>query len=78
MIFALQFLVIIVVSIEKKGLSQDIFAHENNLQRTFYGDVERGKRNLTLANIFKIADALGIDPKLLFDEMQEGVKTEKN
>jgi transcriptional regulator with XRE-family HTH domain len=54
---------------EKKGLSQENFAHENNLQRTFYGDVERGKRNLTLANIFKIADALGVNPKALFDEM---------
>ncbi|WP_296519762.1 helix-turn-helix transcriptional regulator [Acinetobacter oleivorans] len=49
--------------------SQENFAHENNLQRTFYGDVERGKRNLTLANIFKIADALGVNPKALFDEM---------
>ncbi len=56
---------------EKTGFSQENFAHENNLQRTFYGDVERGKRNLTLANIFKIADALGVNPKVLFDEIPD-------
>lgn len=56
---------------EKTGFSQENFAHEKNLQRTFYGDVERGKRNLTLANIFKIADALGVSPKVLFDEMPD-------
>ncbi len=56
---------------EKTGVSQENFAHEKNLQRTFYGDVERGKRNLTLANIFKIADALGVNPKVLFDEMPD-------
>lgn len=61
---------------EKTGLSQENFAHENSLQRTFYGDVERGKRNLTLANIFKIADALNIDPKLLFDGMLEDIRIE--
>ncbi|HAV4561511.1 TPA: helix-turn-helix transcriptional regulator [Acinetobacter baumannii] len=55
----------------KTGFSQENFAHEKNLQRTFYGDVERGKRNLTLANVFKIADALGVDPKELFDGMPD-------
>ena len=59
---------------EKTGLSQENFAHENNLQRTFYGDVERGKRNLTLANILRIADALSVNPKVLFEEMSDRKK----
>lgn len=58
---------------EKTGFSQENFAHEKNLQRTFYGDVERGKRNLTLSNILKIADALGADPKQLFEDMTDGI-----
>ncbi|RYE53284.1 MAG: XRE family transcriptional regulator [Sphingobacteriales bacterium] len=58
---------------EKTGFSQESFAHEKNLQRTFYGDVERGKRNLTLESVFKIADALGVNPKALFDDMPDSI-----
>lgn len=63
---------------EQTGFSQENFAHEKNLQRTFYGDVERGKRNLTLANIFKIADALGVTPKELFDGMPDNENKNKD
>lgn len=60
---------------EKTGFSQENFAHEKDLQRTFYGDVERGKRNLTLSNILKIADALGVNPKQLFEDMPDSLDT---
>lgn len=63
---------------EKTGFSQENFAIEKNLQRTFYGDVERGKRNLTLANILKIADALGVSPQALFDDMNATVDQNKD
>lgn len=58
---------------EKTGYSQENFANAKNLQRTFYGDIERGKRNLTLESVFKIADALGVNPKALFDDMPDEV-----
>lgn len=54
---------------EKTGFSQENFAHERDLPRTYYGDIERGKRNLTLESVFKIADALGVNPK----ELLEGI-----
>ena len=43
-----------------EGFSQESFAAECNLDRTYYGGVERGERNIALKNIEKIAQGLGI------------------
>ncbi|MXR35844.1 helix-turn-helix domain-containing protein [Craterilacuibacter sinensis] len=42
------------------GWSQEELAFHAGLHRTFIAHVERERRNLSLANIEKIADALGI------------------
>lgn len=44
------------------GQSQEQFAVACGLHWTFVGQVERGQRNLTLHNILKLAEALGVDP----------------
>lgn len=41
--------------------SQDRLAHEAGFGRSYVGDVERGLRNISLVNIFKIADTLQIE-----------------
>jgi transcriptional regulator with XRE-family HTH domain len=44
------------------GKSQEQLAADSELHWSFLGQVERGRRNLTLHNILKVADALGVDP----------------
>lgn len=48
------------------GFSQEDFALEIGLDRTYMGGVERGERNLALLNLRKIAEGLKIPlPALL-------------
>jgi transcriptional regulator with XRE-family HTH domain len=51
---------------EAKGLSQESLAHEAGLDRTYVSSVERGKRNISLENIERLANALGVRVKDLF------------
>jgi len=56
---------------KNKGLSQDKLAWGGDMARSFIGEIERGVRNPTLANICKLADALDVkkaDLFLLIDE----------
>ena len=45
---------------KEAGWSQEEFADECEMDRTYVGGIERGERNLALRNIEKIAYALGI------------------
>ncbi|OHT89074.1 helix-turn-helix domain-containing protein [Mycobacteroides saopaulense] len=44
------------------GLSQEKAAEVIGLHWTYLGQVERGRRNITLNNIVKIAAGLDVDP----------------
>lgn len=48
------------------GLSQEKFALRISMDRTYYASVEKGRRNISLLNIKKIADGFGISIKELF------------
>ena len=50
---------------QKKNLSQEELADLSGFHRTYIGMVERAEKNITLKNLEKLADALGIDIKEL-------------
>ncbi len=54
---------------KKQGLSQEQFALNTKLDRTYYSSVEAGRRNISIINIKKIADGLGITLEELFKGM---------
>lgn len=54
---------------KSKGWSQEKFAEQCDLHRTYIGGIERGERNVSLVNIKKIADSLGVSTRKLFEEI---------
>lgn len=48
------------------GLSQEKFALKIAMDRTYYASVENGKRNISIVNIEKIAQGLGVSLSELF------------
>ena len=53
------------------GLSQEELALRSGLDRSFVGQVERGERNISLTNIYRLAAGLKIDPSALFERPQK-------
>ena len=51
---------------EETGLSQEKFALSIGMDRTYYASVEAGKRNISLQNIYKIAEEFNISVSALF------------
>ena len=49
-----------------RSMSQEELGDCCHLDRTYIGSVERGERNISLLNIYRIADALELDVKELF------------
>jgi transcriptional regulator with XRE-family HTH domain len=60
---------------ESKRISQEKFAEIVGLHRTYISDVERGLRNISLINIFKIAHALDVKPSDIFHRMEASIKS---
>lgn len=55
---------------QKKQLSQEELAEKCNLHRTYIGMIERCEKNVTLKNIEKLANALEVNVKELFNESE--------
>ena len=56
---------------KKKGLSQADLGFKSSLHRTYISEVERGRRNISILNIAKIAKALDSNIKEFFDFKSE-------
>lgn len=55
--------------------SQEAFADKIGLHRTYQGDIERGERNLSLNNLVRVADGLGIRLSVLIAEAETALKS---
>ena len=52
---------------KEKGWSQEAFAEEAGVHRTYVSDIERGARNPTIAIVEQLARPLGVPPARLLD-----------
>jgi len=55
----------------KQGLSQEKLAEISGLDRTYISSMERGRRNVSLLNIVKVARALSIPPSDFLEGIRE-------
>ena len=54
------------------GLSQEELADRAGLHRTYISSVERAQRNVSLENLFKIAQGLEVSPQDLVGSVSKG------
>jgi transcriptional regulator with XRE-family HTH domain len=51
-----------------KGMSQERLALDAGMERSYVSDLERGMRNPSVRALGRLAEALGIEPKLLLEQ----------
>ena len=54
---------------QERKLSQEAFAYLCELDRTYIASIEKGKRNVSIVNLEKIANALTISLSQLFENL---------
>lgn len=54
---------------QEQYISQEELAIRSGLDRTYVGSVERGERNISILNLKKVADALGVEVFQLIKEI---------
>ena len=59
---------------EATNVSQDRFSFAAEIERAYYGSIERGRRNLTVATLVKIAAALNVDAGTLLPTNEQAEK----
>src|SRR3546814_2904132 len=61
-----------------RGLSQQNFAFDIEMDRTYFGGIERGERNVSIDNIERIAKGLGINAHLLLMDRDDSADEAKD
>lgn len=55
-----------------KGLSQERLALDAGMERSYVSDLERGTRNPSVRALGRLAEALGVEPKVLLEKPVSG------
>jgi transcriptional regulator with XRE-family HTH domain len=55
----------------QKGLSQEALAEGADIHRNFMGQIERGKKSMTLETLFRLSRALGVTPQSIITAIYE-------
>lgn len=63
---------------KRRGFSQESFADEVGIHRTYMGAVERGERNVSLKNLMRIAKTLGVPLSSLIAEAEAVLKADES
>lgn len=63
---------------KRLGYSQESFADEIGIHRTYMGAVERGERNVSLKNLMRIAKTLGVPLSSLIAEAEAVLKADES
>ncbi len=61
---------------KERNVSQDALSANGDFDRTYPSLLERGLRGPTLAMLFRLADALGVEPTRLVAETAERLRRE--
>jgi transcriptional regulator with XRE-family HTH domain len=59
---------------QERGWSQEQFAERTAMQRSYLADLERGRRNPSVRTLVKVANALGIGLRDLFQPEKRPTK----
>lgn len=54
---------------EDAGFSQEKFAQKIQIDRSYYGRIERGGQNISISTICTIAAGLGVSPAVLLSDL---------
>jgi len=59
---------------KERSLSQEELADKADVHRTYVGMIERGEKNITIENIQKLAKALNVSLKSIFEKLDKILK----
>ncbi len=55
---------------KQRGYSQEEFADIAGFSRSYYTEIETGKRNISILNLIKIMEALNVDPNEIIGSLK--------
>ncbi|MFC1949023.1 helix-turn-helix domain-containing protein [Chloroflexota bacterium] len=55
---------------KQRGYSQEEFADIAGFSRSYYTEIETGKRNISVLNLIKIIEALNVDPNEIISSLK--------